>query len=170
MRNLDIPGLMWREPWRLRLADDISDSLERMSSIPKHMMDTNSRLFVDRGSELLRNLETNNNSREVMSKSLEWLASEAAVDGAQARLDRLQSELDGGQGEIPTAFAELIETLEQVLSGEAIGPVRTAREPQAHDAAGDPGEPRPSTDHPGSPAPAEPQTPPTEADDATVRL
>lgn len=74
MRNLDIPGLMWREPWRLRLTDDISDSLERMSSIPERMMDTNSYLFVDRGAELLHNLATDNNSREVMSKSLEWLA------------------------------------------------------------------------------------------------
>ena len=33
MRWIEVPGLVWREPWRLRLLDDIYESIERLSNI-----------------------------------------------------------------------------------------------------------------------------------------
>jgi hypothetical protein len=74
MRWIEVPGLMWREPWRLRLLDDLLEALERLSNIPMDKCSEESHKFISKGASLVRVLETDENSDNVMNLSIDWLS------------------------------------------------------------------------------------------------
>jgi ABC-type lipoprotein export system ATPase subunit len=74
MRWIDIPGLIWREPWRLRLLDDVNESLERLSSIPLDLCPPETQKFVSQGASLIRIIETERDKDKVVDQTLTWLS------------------------------------------------------------------------------------------------
>lgn len=64
----------------------------------------------------------------LVGSSLDPLARPLATS-AELILDRIQGQWSDGSEEIPTALAEIIETIERLLSGDAL-PEQTARGPQ----------------------------------------
>lgn len=72
MRWIDIPGLMWREPWRLRVADDVGECLERLSNASSTGDET--MRFTSAGASLLRRIETDTDSQKTMIAAVEWLS------------------------------------------------------------------------------------------------
>jgi len=74
MRAIDVPGLMWREPWRIRMLDDVNDSLERLSGVPPECSDPAAPRFMSQGASLLRVLETDQDGGKVMDACVEWLS------------------------------------------------------------------------------------------------
>ena len=77
MRWTEIPGLVWREPWRLRLMDDINEAMERLVNLPMDNYDAQHQdgivQFMSHGKSLLKLLEKNSDGR-VLNLSLEWLS------------------------------------------------------------------------------------------------
>jgi hypothetical protein len=74
MRWLELPGIMWRESWRLRLLDDVQEALERLSSISVKMPTPELSKFISEGASLPRLIETDPAGPDVMGKCLKWLA------------------------------------------------------------------------------------------------
>lgn len=74
MRWLELPGVMWREPWRLRLLDDVQESLERLSSISMKLPTQELSKFISEGASLPRRIETDPDGVAVIGACLKWLA------------------------------------------------------------------------------------------------
>jgi len=74
MRWLDVPGLVWREPWRLRLLDDVQEALDQLASISAKMPTPDLSRFVGEGASLPRAIETDADGTAVMGQCLKWLA------------------------------------------------------------------------------------------------
>jgi len=74
MRWIEVPGLVWREPWRLRLLDDIYESIERLSNIQNNSDNSELNEFMIQGALLIKQLESNLNKDEIADLSIEWLS------------------------------------------------------------------------------------------------
>ena len=74
MRWLEIPGIMWREPWRLRLLDDIQEALERLSSISMKLPTIELSKFISEGASLPRMIETDADGTKTIGQCLKWLS------------------------------------------------------------------------------------------------
>ena len=74
MRWMDLPGLMWREPWRLRLLDDVNDALERLTSISPELVTPEMVSLMSRGASLVRIIETENDMDKTMRVVTAWLS------------------------------------------------------------------------------------------------
>jgi len=72
MRWLEIPSIMWREPWRLRLLDDVNESLERLTASRNSTQEAAT--FISKGASLIRRIETEKESAKLMMDSIEWLS------------------------------------------------------------------------------------------------
>ena len=74
MRSVSVPGLVWREPWRMRLLDDVGEALERLSSIPRELCSSETHRFTSQGASLVRILETEKDGEKAIGMSLDWLS------------------------------------------------------------------------------------------------
>jgi energy-coupling factor transporter ATP-binding protein EcfA2 len=74
MRWLDLPGIMWREAWRLRILDDVQEALERLSSIATKLPTPSLLQFISEGASLPRMIETNTDGVSTISQCLKWLS------------------------------------------------------------------------------------------------
>ena len=74
MRSINVPGLVWREPWRLRLLDDVNEALERLSSISNSVCAPETQAFMSKGASLVRILETEKDKGKAIDVSIEWLS------------------------------------------------------------------------------------------------
>jgi len=72
MRWLDIPGVMWREPWRLRLMDDINECIERLTASQK--LTKQSEDFLSDGTSLLHRIESEVDSNNLVVDAIKWLS------------------------------------------------------------------------------------------------
>jgi hypothetical protein len=72
MRWLEIPGTMWREPWRLRLLDDVNECLERLTASCDQNQEKSS--FISEGASIVRKLETEHDANKIMLDSVQWLS------------------------------------------------------------------------------------------------
>lgn len=73
MRWIDVPGLVWREPWRLRLLDDVYESLERLSSVSVSSKPQELSKFISQGASLIRILESEEDAEKSMNLTIDWL-------------------------------------------------------------------------------------------------
>lgn len=73
MRWVEVPGLVWREPWRLRLLDDVNECLERLSSAAINDATPEMLKFMSKGASLVRVLETSTDAATTMDVTVEWL-------------------------------------------------------------------------------------------------
>jgi len=74
MRWTSVSGLVWREPWRLRMLDDIYEALERLSNIRNDKKTAELNKFISQGASLIMLLETNPNVNESIDLSIRWLS------------------------------------------------------------------------------------------------
>lgn len=74
MRWTEINGLVWREPWRLRMLDDIYEALERISNIKSEHKTPEVNRFLSKGASLIMLLETNPDANQSIDACIIWLS------------------------------------------------------------------------------------------------
>lgn len=74
MRWIDMPGLIWREPWRLRLLDDINEALERLVSTTNYRNSQDIQKFTTQGASLIRIVETEQDKAKAIGWATDWLS------------------------------------------------------------------------------------------------
>lgn len=74
MRLIDAPPLMWREPWRFRLMDDVNECLERLANVVPGTLPDGAPRFASQGASLIRIVETDADADRAMAACLDWLS------------------------------------------------------------------------------------------------